>query len=244
MENQSRVPQCPSLSRGWSNRVFIVAVIGILFLTLFPFRITLRTRLPLSRSPFLLGGWGKDLSAFDVFLNILLFVPFGFAIGGKFHKGAKFRAAKIAWALALGALLSYGVEFLQLYFPSRDSGWEDVLSNATGFVAGAILFELCGTAVLRLLSESEGTLEELLPWPRATLLVLVYLVLWFAISIPLQKQTRLSNWNPEDALLLGNNVASEAALAWKGELFRLQVAKKIAAGEVFPGAHIRAAVRL
>jgi VanZ family protein len=151
----------------------------------------------------------------------------------------------MAWALALGALFSYGIEFLQLYFPPRDSGWEDVLTNATGSVAGAILFDLCGTAALRLLSESEKALEKLLPWPRASLLVLIYLALWFAISIPLQKRTRLSNWNPEDALQLGNSAVSEAVPAWTGRLFRLQVwnqalsaqvVKNIAAGEAFSSA--------
>ena len=47
------------------------------------------------------------------------------------------------------------VEVLQFYIPARDSGWEDVISNSMGSVAGFFLFQLCGGAILEELSKWE-----------------------------------------------------------------------------------------
>ena len=68
----------PSSTISWSNRILIAAVIGILFLTLFPFRFVLATKLPLNASPFLLGHGPKVIGPLDFFLNILLFIPLRF----------------------------------------------------------------------------------------------------------------------------------------------------------------------
>jgi len=241
MYNQPRTPKSPLLVTGWSTRLLILAIIGILFLTLFPFQITLQARLPANRSPFLLGGWGKGASAFDAFLNVLLFIPFGFAITEKVRETGKSRSHALVEALILGALSSYGIEVLQLYIPGRDSGWEDVITNTSGSVAGFILFEVYGNAILRGLSIGESTLEGLVEWPRANVTIPLYFALWCALSIPLQMQTRLSNWNSDSLLMVGNDAPGQLSTAWKGELFRLQLwdraiqselARKLTTGKV------------
>ena len=155
-----------NLFTAWTTRLLILSLIGIFFLTLFPFRILLHAKGGIPGFPFLLGGWGKSGGAFDDFLNVLLFIPFGFAIGGKFRRRAKSGLATILWALAAGALVSYGVEFLQLYIPLRDSGWTDVLTNGSGAGVGCLLFLLCGVAVLRLLNSGGIRTDELAPSGR------------------------------------------------------------------------------
>ncbi len=211
------------LFNAWTTRLLILSLVGIFFLTLFPFRILLHAKGGIPGFPFLLGGWGKSAGAFDDFLNVLLFIPFGFAIGGKFRRRAKSGVATILWALAAGASLSYGIEFLQLYIPLRDSGWTDVITNGSGAGVGCLLFLLCGVAVLRLLTAVELGLTRLMSWPRAAVIIALYFVFWCAISIPLQMQSRLSNWNSDAVLVVGNDVVGQASTAWEGDLFRLEL---------------------
>jgi VanZ like family len=221
MGDQAGVLNFPSRTPSWSIRLLILALAGIAFLTLFPFRLTFHAHLATGHSPFLLGGRGKDPGLLDVFLNILLFVPFGFAVAERFRERGKSREATLLWVLALGALLSYTVEFLQLYIPLRDSGWEDVVTNSTGSVVGFVLFELSGQTILRLLTKGERPFRYLLPLSRTAWAIFLYFVLWFGISIPLQMQTRLSNWDPNALLVVGNDAAGEAA--WTGAVLRLQI---------------------
>jgi glycopeptide antibiotics resistance protein len=222
-DHLSSTPESGAPIEGWSTRLLILALIGILFLTLFPFRLTAHAKLSPISSPFLLGGWGKNAGGLNVYLNVLLFMPFGFALGEKLREKGKSWVGTLIVALASGALLSYAIEFVQLYIPMRDSGWEDVVTNASGSVAGFVLFELCGAPLVRLLSVGESTLGKLVKWPRTALTLSVYFGLWLAISVPLQMQTRLSDWNSDSLLVVGNDSPGHLSTAWKGQLFRLQL---------------------
>jgi hypothetical protein len=207
----------------WSNRTLIIALLGILFFTLLPFYFDFHARLPGGRPPFLLGVWAKDLTRFSAFLNLLLFVPFGFGISEKLIEKGKSRATTLIWAVALGGLLSYSIELVQIYVPSRDSGWDDVVTNTSGSLAGSFLFNLCGTEILCALSGIELALGKLLTWPRAAVIVLAYFALWIVISIPLQMQTRFDNWESAPLLLVGNDGSGGNGSAWEGDIFSLQI---------------------
>ena len=123
-------------------------------------------------------------------------------------------------ALAAGFLTSYVVELLQFYIPTRSSAWDDVTPNSMGAVAGFSIFELCGAAILRKLSQYEETFDGWLSLRRTAVLLLVYFGLWAGISIPLQQQTRLSNWDPQCVLFVGNDASGHRA--WKGQVSQLQ----------------------
>src|SRR6202042_3975520 len=140
-------PNSPTSS--WSNRILILATAGILFLTMYPFRLNIH---PLANgaSPFLLGKSGKSGFA-DAFLNMLLFVPFGFGLAEKLRERGISPGLVLATALGCGAVFSYMVEFLQLYIPERDSGWEDVFTNGSGSLVGAILYFAIGAFIVRTL---------------------------------------------------------------------------------------------
>src|ERR1700688_2465240 len=136
----------------WSNRLLIASLFGISYLTLFPFHFDFAVRHSSHASPFLLGETLKQGRHFvDVFLNILLFVPFGFAVSVQLHKRGVRRVGTLILALAAGALASYMVELLQYYIPTRNSGWDDVAPNSLGALAGFVIFEFCGDALLRTL---------------------------------------------------------------------------------------------
>jgi hypothetical protein len=72
-----------------SNRILALSVVGILFLTLYPFRFSLHPNSSLNGSPFLLVSGVKIGGPFDAFLNISLFVPFGFGLSQKHREQGK-----------------------------------------------------------------------------------------------------------------------------------------------------------
>jgi glycopeptide antibiotics resistance protein len=217
--SQTRIP---SVS-GWSNRILLLSLAGILFLTFFPFQFTWAARLPAHASPFLLGGVKKNGGTLDVFLNILLFMPIGFGVSEKLRERGWTWKPTIFAAWIAGTLLSYSVEFLQLHTPSRVSRWEDVFTNGTGAAAGFVLFELCGKWVVTCTAKAERGVRASLTLRRAALLLPIYFVLWFTLSSALQKETRLTNWDPKAQLLIGDDAGENRPSAWKGTISRLQL---------------------
>jgi VanZ family protein len=208
-------------SARWSNRILILSLLGIAWLTLFPFQLQFTAASAFHRSPFLLGATVKEIQYSDFFLNILLFVPFGFGICAQVRKQGGSRWSLLLLALAAGAVVSYLVEFLQLYIPDRDSGWVDVISNTMGSVVGFFLFELCGGAILKVLSVSEDLFAAWLSPRRTALLLAAYFAGWFGFSVILQNETRLSNWDPQCTLVAGNDATGENP--WRGQIFLLQI---------------------
>lgn len=207
----------------WSTRILLLSLAGILFLTLYPFRFDLSRPLLANRLLFVLEGWGKDSGSFDIFLNVLLFVPFGFGLAGKFHEQGKSRLATLGLALAAGVLLSYTIESLQVYIPSRDSGWGDVFTNSSGSLAGCLLLILYGAPILRFLSACEVALDSLFTLRRAVVILSLYFAFWIAISVPLQKDTRLTNWDPASLLIVGNTAPGHSTSARTGSISQLEI---------------------
>jgi glycopeptide antibiotics resistance protein len=241
MRNKRTDPHPQTPVYAWSNRILIAALAGILFLTLYPFRFAGATKLFAGASPFLLGTAGKSPSLFDNFLNVLLFIPFGFGLSASLRQRGKSLKATFFLSFIVGALLSYGIEFVQLYIPARDSGWDDVFTNTAGSVLGFFAFALCGKLATRILSKCEFALESWLAPRQFAAILFIYFGLWFAVSVSLQKETQLTNWEQGTRLLVGNEASGRQAYSWKGEVFQLQLwdralpdedAKKLTAGEM------------
>jgi VanZ family protein len=209
-------------SPAWSHRILILGVAGILFLTLFPFGFVFHAKPPGTHSPFLLQSGLKSVGAFDDFLNILLFVPFGFGLSEYLRNKGISRRTSLVLALTAGAALSYGIEFLQTYLPSRDAGWHDILTNTAGSVLGFAIFQVVGKTVLHVLSTGESALGGLLTPQRAAWIIPLYFVVWFGASVQLQRQTQPGNWDPNCPLVVGNTAAGRQSSGWKGEIERLE----------------------
>jgi VanZ family protein len=222
MKNQASRFQAENTASGWSNRILALAVAGILFLTLYPFRFSLHTNPLLNRSPFLLVSGGKTSGPFDAFLNILLFVPFGFALSQTLREKGKSWATILLLTMAAGAFLSYCIELMQIYIPTRDSGWEDVLTNATGAVVGCLLVEMAGKSILKSASQIETRFERFITLRRAPWIVALYFATWFVVSAPLQAESRLSNWIHDSRLVVGNDAMGHLDRAWRGDISLVQ----------------------
>ena len=221
MQNRQTGLSFKALGRGWSNRILILSAAGILFLTLYPFRFEFYLGVPGGTSPLLLGRSLKSSGFFDAFLNVLLFVPFGFGFAEKLRERGKSRVFTLVLALAAGALFSYCIELLQIYIPQRDSGWEDVFTNSSGSLVGFLLYELLGRVVLRCLSRCEDFLAALLTPRLVFAVLLIYFAGWFSASSLLQRNTRLSNWRADAFLVVGNDASGK--YPWKGTVNAVQL---------------------
>ena len=211
-------PDLPASS--WSNRILLLATAGILFLTMYPFRFSFHSLLA-GASPFLLGKSLKRASSLGTFLNVLLFIPFGFGLAEKLKDRGKSVRFILTTALATGALFSYTIEFLQLYIPERDSGWEDVITNGSGSLVGSIIFLFVGPSLVRVLNSARKIPLSLLTPTRLIFTLLVYFCFWLTVAPLLQKQARLDNWNTDGVLVLGNDAVGQSP--WQGQIQSLQI---------------------
>jgi VanZ like family len=207
----------------WSNRVLLLSLAGIFFLTLYPFRFvheeSTRFLFPLS-----LNGWGKgDSGVLDVFLNVLLFVPFGFGLAEKLRERGKSKIAALLTTYMCGALLSYLVEFLQIYIPPRDSGWGDVITNSAGALVGAWMFEAAGDPIVAWFSERERSLDTWLTLPKIGVFIALYAGFWCTLGGPLQKQARLTQWTRDSFLAVGDSASLRGAPAWTGQVYQIDL---------------------
>jgi glycopeptide antibiotics resistance protein len=222
MRIQTIEPEAKHHSSSWSNRFLIAAIVGILFLTLFPFRFDFQPKFLGDSSPFFLGSGMKTSGIFDAFLNVLLFIPLGFGLAEKLRERRMSPPATFFFVWATGAIFSYAIEITQIYIPMRDSGWEDVITNSIGAIVGFLLYELVGALTIDFLSRWEILFRSWLTPRRTAVLLPAYFLFWFAISAILQTQTRPSNWEPECLLVVGNEATGQDP--WQGRIQKLQIA--------------------
>lgn len=80
----------------------------------------------------------STFTPFDAVVNVLAYIPFGFLVGLALR--SRFAViASVMLALSCGLALSSGMEYLQMYLPTRASSNLDVLTNSTGTLIGALL---------------------------------------------------------------------------------------------------------
>ena len=77
-------------------------------------------------------------TAFDAAVNLLSYLPFGL-LAGLALRARCGALASVILGLCLGAMLSAGMEYLQMYLPARISSNMDLLANSAGALLGALL---------------------------------------------------------------------------------------------------------
>lgn len=77
-------------------------------------------------------------NATDAWVNVLAYIPFGMLVALTLLPRLKARWA-VPLTLLIGATLSTAMEYLQIYLPARTSSNLDILTNAGGTLAGALL---------------------------------------------------------------------------------------------------------
>ena len=85
---------------------------------------------------YLRAPWPRQVSSFDVAVNVLGYMPYGFLCVAALYPRPK-GAAAFAVAVLSAALLSLALEAAQNYLPTRIASNVDVLSNIAGATLGA-----------------------------------------------------------------------------------------------------------
>jgi VanZ like family len=76
----------------------------------------------------------------NVMINIGGFVPLGFRFCTYFSSMRRLDRAVIA-TIVFGAVVSFTIEVLQAFLPTRDSGIAEVITNTLGTGMGALLYD-------------------------------------------------------------------------------------------------------
>lgn len=89
----------------------------------------------------LISPLGQTFTGFDLTLNVISYVPFGFLLYSIFRERFPVHTSLEITALT-GFLFSMTMEFTQLYLPSRVSSNTDILGNTCGILLGAVLAQM------------------------------------------------------------------------------------------------------
>lgn len=208
----------------WANRTLGLATLAILVCTLFPYGFFLRDTATRRTALFLLWLDPYPDGVLDFAENILLFVPFGFGWACWTWKKGWRRPWSLATALVAGAGLSCTVEFLQVFLPTRDPSWWDVLTNVMGSLMGYSFFEHMGSEVLAHASRLEAKAEQFLSTGRIIAAFVLYAALTLAVSAEVQRSTNLSNWQASHAILLGPGMSGQHSR--RGRILRLEITNR------------------
>jgi len=85
---------------------------------------------------FLLAPWPPRFARADIVINVVAYVPFGFFAG--LIRRRRGPAARFAIGTLAGALLSFAMESVQMFLPTRDASTIDFLTNTAGAALGAV----------------------------------------------------------------------------------------------------------
>lgn len=115
--------------------LFAVYLLLIVYASLHPF--SGWRHIGISPLDYLFSPWPRTASVFDVVVNVIGYVPFGFLCIAVLHPRIR-RFPAFAVAVAGAAALSIALEALQNYLPTRFASNVDVLSNVGGATIGAL----------------------------------------------------------------------------------------------------------
>jgi glycopeptide antibiotics resistance protein len=217
-------PARHSNAEHWAYRALACATLAILVCTLFPFEF-FRPETATCR----LGSFWCCFSPLpgelrDFLENILLFMPFGFAWACWGCRKGWGRFWSTGVALVAGAGLSFTVEFLQIFLPTREASWSDVLANTFGSLLGHSLFAIIGNRVLSIASHWGAGLERILTPRRIVAIFVAYAALGCGVSAELQRSTNLSHWHPSDGLRF--ETGPSGSHYWHGRILEAELASR------------------
>ena len=84
-----------------------------------------------------LAPWPPKWTRFDVIVNTLAYIPFGVFVALMPQRASPLMRTGIA--VAAGATLSFGMETLQMFLPTRSANLVDLMANTAGALLGGLL---------------------------------------------------------------------------------------------------------
>jgi VanZ family protein len=194
--------------------LFVAYLLLVVYASLHPFSGWRDRGLP--AFAFLTASFNRPVPAFDVVVNVLGYMPLGFLAVLAVYPRLR-GAPGLAFAVACSALLSFILESLQLYLPTRTASNLDLIANTAGGAAGAIA-ALAASRPLMDAGKLEGLRGDLFLPGRRVDLGLVLLGLWLFAQL-----------NPE-TLLFGTGDLRDLFKTPSGRLYPAEVFLRVEAG--------------
>ncbi len=202
----------------------------IILLTLFPYDFFIQETLSQFSYDFLFKRTERPANIQDLVLNILLFIPFGFGCTAFFTQVLNIKIVTVAkLVVTISFILSFVIEILQLFIPTRNPTYVDLLMNTLGGVTGFLIFYLFRKYITKIFFQATALSEKLLSIPLLSVLIIIYIVLASAFNINIKfleaiKTWNLSNWDLDYPLVLGNEVTEDRP--WNGNISHLCIANR------------------
>ncbi len=213
-------------------RIIMLNVVIIIFFTLIPFNFRIPPNLDISVDSSV-QEWAtyfkRTVHSGDIVSNIVLFTPFGFACTAFLSRHGLLRVrsdrtnksilASILMSVAAGFFLSLFVEFGQIFLSSREASTIDLTTNSLGALIGSLGFFIL--IIGRPRYEKSFARFDFLTlrssqFKLISILWIGYLTLMVVLLVHVQDLTKLSNWEPDFPLLIGNEATKDRP--WKGQI--------------------------
>ena len=208
------------------SRITTIAIILIIYLiylftfTLVPFEFSLDKSLALSRMFYGdLETFSTNISSFveDIIINILLFIPFGFLIYGLLQVSEKRWIIKIVLTAISGFILSFIIEFCQLFLP-RGPSLTDIFANTVGAITGALIATFYYAQLTRLVQRCWTNIQGS---KSLSTITVIYGALLFTFSNFPILHSDFSNWDPSFTFQLGNEPTLDRP--WLGKIYLVAI---------------------
>ncbi|KAB8319675.1 VanZ family protein [Tolypothrix campylonemoides VB511288] len=199
----------------------ILSILVVLVATLFPFNFSFPDTFSLSE---LVASFDNSSFFKDQVNNVLLFAPLGFGFASLLQRIRMKPTIQFLAVILVSAGLSFTVEALQVFLPSRTPTPADIFNNTIGGLVGLICFYLWNpqsfiyTLIHRENSRASNSIKKL------TLFFVGYILISFLISIAWQHTTNLSNWSLNYPLLIGNEQTGDRP--WQGYVSEVSIADR------------------
>lgn len=175
----------------------------------------------------------NNISTFeDQVNNVLLFMPLGLYFSSYLQSQKIKIILQILIIILTSAGLSFTVELLQVFLPSRVPTPSDVMNNSLGGFFGWLCFYIWNyrsfTSTATTIVNSRYSRKQIIAFS------FVYIFLTFLIAIFWQSTTNLSNWNFNYPLIIGNERTGDRP--WQGYVSEIYIANRaISPNEVIQG---------
>lgn len=160
----------------------------------------------------------------DSIINVLFFVPFGFALATSCRRRAGGPLLAFFLVPMASIALSVSVEITQLFLPERVPSFLDILADSVGGVCGLLLGVLFGPRFIRMLFFLGDLGRRFVSVWTFRVCLLGYGTLVCLVSSSLEREITLENWDRGFPLLVGNERTGDRP--WRGHVRGIELADR------------------
>jgi len=200
-----------------SDKLLVIAsIIIVAIATLYPFNFSIPQNFSIST---ILTSFDNTSFFNDQINNLLLFMPLGFGIASILQRNKVKAFLQIILVIIAGASLSFSVELLQSFLPSRSPTPADILNNSIGAFVGLGCFYLYDSRSFSNIIDSIENSYFGNSNKKIIILFTGYILLTFAIGMSWQNNISLREWNANFPLILGNETTGNRP--WQGYISQI-----------------------